>query len=328
MSSSLTSHRPTPADLAEQTRTFLRQLDASEVWDAAARARSVAAIRQTATTLMLRWDAAPTDVTAEVRLRSAVQRVLAALPEQPALLGEARSEWNSLRERLLPRYRALVGALGQPEVPTEAQPLDGAHPRPENLRRSLVHALAGISIVVAFEHVFDHTTALVTAVAFVVFAWSLEIGRKASPALNDRLMAFFGPIAHDHEGSRVNSATWFGTALLILAALIPGPAAMLGVIALGLGDPMAALVGRRWGSIRIGAGRSLEGSAAFVGITVLAGVAYLLVYTSAGLGPALLLAAVAGLSGAAAELWVRKVDDNLAIPLVTAACFTVAQWFV
>ena len=101
----------------------------------------------------------------------------------------------------------------------------------------------------------------------------------------------------------------------------------IAVMVLGLADPAAAWVGRRWGQVQLVNGRTLEGSLAFalVGTISAFGVVALL-YASVSLWMAFLLSLVAGIVGAVTELLCRRVDDNLAIPLmVGAAVYVVLQ---
>ena len=117
-----------------------------------------------------------------------------------------------------------------------------------------------------------------------------------------------------------SEALSYASALALLSLTHSELVGFVAVTALGLGDPIAALVGRRWGKHRIVNGRSLEGSTAFVVASVLG---CLLVFTfllpSIPFGAALTIAVLASLTGAVVEMLCRKVDDNFAIPLVSGA---------
>ena len=193
--------------------------------------------------------------------------------------------------------------------------------RPANYARSLVHALSGLVALLVIQHVLVTPLAMIgTAAVFCAWAWSMEIGRRRSPAVNVFLMKVFGPIAHAHETHRVNSATWYCTALLALALTASPMACSLAVIVLGVGDPAAAFIGRRWGRTRLASGRSLEGSLGFVAVAGLAATATLLAYyPDIGLAEVIVLAFVSALAGAVAELLTATLDDNLVIPLAAAA---------
>jgi dolichol kinase len=150
--------------------------------------------------------------------------------------------------------------------------------------------------------------------------WSLECLRRISPRANDALMAFFAPIARPIERERVNSATWYMTALFLLASTGSTIAAVVGVAVLGFADPTAAIVGRRFGRVKLVHGRTLVGTMTF--LVVGAAAAFSVVAwlpTPPPLAIAVGLAAAAGIGGALAELLSHRIDDNFSIPLVAAA---------
>ena len=192
--------------------------------------------------------------------------------------------------------------------------------RPANHTRSIVHALSGVLALLVLQHMLTPATMIVAALICCVWAWGMEIGRRRSPAFNTFLMKIFGPIAHAHETHRVNSATWYCTALLALSLTATPMACSLAVIVLGVGDPAAAFVGRRWGRTRLATGRSLEGALGFVGAAGLAAVATLAIYyPELGAAEMVALALAAAVAGAIAELLTATLDDNLVIPLAAAA---------
>jgi dolichol kinase len=196
--------------------------------------------------------------------------------------------------------------------------------RPKNLKRSAFHVGAALVSLALLQLVPNRTWLVAIAGSFAAWAWSMEIGRRLSPALNAKLVRFFSPIAHAHERHQTNSSTWYMTALTLLAAFAPQAAAELGVLVLGFADPAAGAIGRRWGRIRIRAGRTVEGTLGFVLVGALVSFLWLLA-TGFASSHALVLAAVAGVSGALAELTsTRRFDDNFAIPLVTAASVAIA----
>jgi len=142
------------------------------------------------------------------------------------------------------------------------------------------------------------------------------------------LMRFFAPVAHANEAHEVNSSTWYVSALFLMALFAPLRAAELGVIVLGFADPAAGLIGRRFGRTRIRAGRSLEGTLAFVAVGTAAAGAWLLLRHGAPLGSAALVAFAGALFGAIAEIVVTKLDDNFAIPVAATTAVAFAQLLV
>lgn len=218
--------------------------------------------------------------------------------------------WTRFSNRVHPAYEALVRAVA-PEAAA------GRTLRPTNYARNAFHMIGAAGVLVILSIVPDRPTMVAAAAGVTVSAWTVEGLRRTRPRFNDWMMWLFGPVAHAHERFRVNSATWYATAMTLLALVAPMPAAMLGVAVLGFGDPVAAIVGRRFGRTHLRNGRTLEGSVAFVAAAWLASAAALALFAPevAMRGTVACLAAV---FGALAELYSDDVDDNLTIPLGAA----------
>jgi dolichol kinase len=246
----------------------------------------------------------------EQRLHRLTHTLERALPE-----GEARKPWARFVGEVHPEYEAFVATLpssGRPAV------------RPTNLPRSVFHlASAGVALT-AVALLPSRAWLVAIPGAFAAYCWSMEIGRRFSPALNDRLMRFYGPIAHPHERYRINSATWYATALVLLALFATTPAMMAAVVVLGTADPVAAFVGRRWGRHPLRAGRSLEGTLAFLATGSLVAAVVLTVTHAGSVAAIAAVALLSGLAGAIAELFATRLDDNFTIPLAVGAVATFA----
>lgn len=207
-----------------------------------------------------------------------------------------------------------------------AAPAPASPARPTNLLRSLTHVGLGLAVIAGFELLLTPTTARLLGGAWVVWAWSLEGARRLSPTINGWCKVVFGPVAREHEWDHVNSATWFGTGVFLLALFFPDHRGILGLAVVSVGDPVAGFVGRRWGRTRIANGRSAEGSAAFALSAFLAGgIALALFHRDIAPGPAVLLAGVAAITGAVVELVSTAIDDNLAIQVAAAGAVALAQ---
>lgn len=223
-----------------------------------------------------------------------------------------RSRLVALRTRVQPTYEAIVEELAQERVSVPSL-------RPTNYARNVLHVASAASGVVAVETVPSWTWATGIALTFAALGWTLEITRRRSDAINRFCMQLFGRTAHPHEAHRVNSATWYVSALVVLSlthALVP---VLVGLLVLGIGDPAAAVVGRRFGRVPLVHGRTLEGTLAFATAGALAAFGFLRVVHPDVAVPAALASAVVGAAfGAIAELVSRRVDDNLSIPLAAA----------
>lgn len=236
--------------------------------------------------------------------------------DSPPTTSDVQSRWLEFKKRVQPAYESMAARF-------RAEKIHVPSLRPTNWARSAFHVSAGLVALAAIQVL--PPWALVTAgVVWASFAWACELGRRRNPAINALLMKVFKPVAHEHEKHRINSATWYATSLLILAVLSMTFSPVIGVSGvsiLAFGDPMAGLIGRRFGRIKLIHGRSLEGTLAFFVGGAAVSFAGLALFHSAIVSPlqALAVSLTAAAFGAVAELFSLRLDDNLAVPLASAA---------
>jgi dolichol kinase len=233
----------------------------------------------------------------------------------------SRSQWMELRARLMPAYERLAAEL-------RARSLRVPTLRPTNYNRIAFHVSSALGALVLLEVVLTRAGTLWATGLFAGTFWFLEITRALSRHWNDRLMRvrFFQLIIHPHEQHHVNSATWYASALVLLAIFSPVYASAAALAVLGVGDPLAGLVGRRWGRVHVGAGRTLEGSLAFLVGGTAAAFGALWLWHAAAWPVLLAISVAAAVGGAVAETLCRRVDDNFGVPVaaVAAAALTAA----
>jgi dolichol kinase len=252
-------------------------------------------------------------------LRTSWARVAAVIEGRmpaPSLgSAELEAELMTFRAQLQGAYEGLANDLRDYAIHLP-------HLRPTNYARNVVHvAGAVISIAVVLSLFTPHPTlVLLIAASMASWAWFMETTRRFWPFMDRITWWAFGKCAHPHERYRINSATWFSTSLLLLALIGSPLLAVVALAVLGFADPSAAIVGRRWGRIKLLHGRSLEGSLTFLVVGFLASLAIVL-----GFFPALGLAQAAAVSlgaaglGAVAEAVAKRIDDNLMVPMAAAA---------
>ena len=227
--------------------------------------------------------------------------------------GDLRDAWMAYRKRLMDAYDALVTALRTYAVHVPDM-------RPTNHARNIFHVATAAFSLILLEYVFPLPVLVLVAGAFALVGWSLEISRRFSKPINNFCMVIFSKVAHPHEHHRINSATWYTSALVILALTGSQMLGAVALVVLGLSDPAASLVGRRWGRRVLINGRTLEGTATFIVVGTVAALAALMIWhPPGGWVAALSLAFGAAVSGGLAELVCRRVDDNLVVPLAAAA---------
>lgn len=241
-----------------------------------------------------------------------VRTHLDTLPDPGLPARAARRAWIRLRTALLRAYAAWSAALAAWDVHVPAL-------RPTNYARNLLHVASGTTAAIVLALFPWRTLLLAIITPVLVWAWTVEFLRRRNPGLNARVMAVFAPVAHPHEWHRVNSATWYASALFLLAWADIPTASMVALVSLAWGDPAAAIVGRRFGRTRFANGRSVEGTAAFIAAASVASfVALRLGFPGVDLPLAVGMAAAGAVAGAVAELVSRRVDDNFSIPVSAA----------
>ncbi|MCA9606075.1 MAG: hypothetical protein KC619_10800 [Myxococcales bacterium] len=253
------------------------------------------------------------------RLQS-VREALATMPAADGSFASAKSAWMAFRRELVPRYEAARRALSTYAVHVPSL-------RPTNYRRSFFHALMGTITLGILYALPDPTWGIAITGGFLVWAWTMETLRRTSPRLNRLLMKAFAPVAHPHETHRVNSASWYVTALFLLSLTRQPLICAIGVAVLGFGDPAAALVGRKLGRIKLMHGRTLEGSLAFFAIGALAAFGTALLFGPGLAWPALLgMSAAGAAAGSLAELSSLRIDDNLSVAIAASVAAALAGW--
>ena len=191
-------------------------------------------------------------------------------------------------------------------------PID-THPAPPPVWRRLFHLTAGSTIPVTGVFAPELFMVLATA-ALTAGGLGLDIARFRVEPLNRIFLRWLAPLLKADEDSRVTGATYMAMSALAVFLLFDRPVAVAALLFLSLGDPAAALVGRRmpgpriFGKSPVGTGAFIAVSWAVVGVLVAAGVVDYQWGLMAG-------AVAAGL----AELAPLPVDDNLTVPIAAGA---------
>jgi dolichol kinase len=249
-------------------------------------------------------------------------QTLDKLLDAHAPASDVRRDWLTLRQRVQPTYERIARTLSRADIHVPSL-------RPTNYARNVLHVGSAAFALAALLLSPTWTVAIGIAASFAGLGISLEIARRLDPRVNDFCMWLFGRTAHPHEAHRVNSATWYAVAVLLMALCQQAVPAAIALVVLGVGDPIAAILGRRFGRVRLVNGRSLEGSLAFVisGAAAAAGFVAL-VHPELGVAPTLVASIVGALAGGVAELFSRRIDDNFSVPLTAFAAAYVALAFL
>lgn len=191
----------------------------------------------------------------------------------------------------------------------------------------------------AFWHVFPAAPTLYIYHAnhapptFWVFiaaiAWSLfEIYRLTRPEFNERLLRAAGDGLRRAEASRPTGTCFYLWGVATTLYMFTPDAAVAGILCLALADPAAAIVGQslgRWRGPSLRDGKSCGGFAAAWAVASFAVALHAITLRGSQEGRVWAAPAV-GLCAALAESYSVLVDDNLALPVLSAAC--AGQWLV
>ncbi|HEY4711271.1 MAG TPA: hypothetical protein VIH69_01105 [Dehalococcoidia bacterium] len=207
----------------------------------------------------------------------------------------------------------------------------------KELPRRLWHILVGLALAIAGlwapQDIF-----LPVLVAITIAVLILDIVRLWSPRINRRFMIIFRALLREREVSTLTGSTYFLIAASIVFIVCDKSIAAIALAFVALGDPIAGMVGERWGKLRVNLeegqisdfarfprnlrfhlrfrgkkGKSLEGSAACFAACLVVGI-----ILAAITHVALWVVVVGAICATVVESLFLLVNDNLAIPLVAA----------
>ena len=213
---------------------------------------------------------------------------------------------------MLQRFAGLV-IFGGERRPSTSSGGTAAQPK---IWRRLFHLIAGSCIPVA--GIFAPEDGLLIALAILaVGGLALDLARFGIGPLNRVYLRWMAPLLKSDEESHITGATYMLIAAVLVFWLYGKGVGVPVMFFLSLGDPAAAMVGRRMPGPRL-LGKSPGGTAAFAAVGA-AIAAVLLVFGAIEYHWALW--AGAGIA-ALVELAGIPPDDNLTIPLIAGT----AMW--
>jgi dolichol kinase len=160
-----------------------------------------------------------------------------------------------------------------------------------------------------------------------LFAFLIEGLRFMMTSFNHFLIRNFSFLMRAGEEKELSGIVYYLMGCFLSALAFPRMIALMSILFLAVGDPIAALVGVRWGKHRYHLaephrGKSLEGSAAcgFVCFILTFAVSYFISKTEGlVLKDRLLFSILGGSAAMIGELIPFRTDDNMALPLLSGA---------
>jgi dolichol kinase len=213
----------------------------------------------------------------------------------------------------------------------------------KELPRRLWHIFGGLSLPVAGlwapQDIF-----LPALVSITIAVLILDIVRLRSPRVNRRFVISFRALLREREGSTLNGSTYFLIAASIVFIFCDKSIAAIALAFVAVGDPVAGMVGEKWGKLRVSheegnfsnfakfprnlrfrgmKGKSWEGSSACFVACLIVGV-----ILAAITHVALWVVVVGAICATVIESLSLLVNDNLSIPLVAAGVMSLVHAIV
>lgn len=187
-----------------------------------------------------------------------------------------------------------------------------------HLARKVWHMGMGLMMAAIYMAGLPTSKAILLLGAALILDLFMETARLRNPALNQKILRFWGPIMRTSEVNKISGVPFYIAAALLSIAIFPKTIAILAILFLALGDPVASLVGILYGKLgpRLSNGKSLIGTSAGVLTCMMVTYAFLQ-FMGIGTEHLAILTLVGGLAGGAAEVLPLEVDDNFSIPIVS-----------
>jgi len=185
----------------------------------------------------------------------------------------------------------------------------------QEIKRKSLHLLTLLSPLL--YNILPYNTSLIISASLVIIDLIAETIRLLYPSVNRLILKIFEGTYREKEKENVSTLIWTlsGTFLTIfLFSSENKNVVTLSLLYLSLGDTVAALVGVKFGKIRLGSqGKSLEGSLAFFLIAFLCSLFFVKIE----------YAFISAFLGAAIEFLPLPIDDNFVLPIFTAGLLSI-----
>ena len=187
-----------------------------------------------------------------------------------------------------------------------------------HLARKAWHMVMGLVIASIYMSGISKNSGVMILASCLFFDLILENARLRSPVVNEAVLRFWSPFMRFHEMNQMSTVPHYLASVTLAMAIFPKPVAILSILYLACGDPIASLTGILYGhkGPRFSNGKTLIGTLG--GVTVCALVTFIYLSTlSVSVGAILGLTLIGGLAGGMAELLPFDVDDNFSIPIIS-----------
>jgi len=188
-----------------------------------------------------------------------------------------------------------------------------------HLARKMFHVITGLLIVYFYLAGTSRGTAVLILGSILGLDLLMEASRLKNPSFNEKFMKYCGSIMRVHEMDRFSSVPYYAFSSLIAIGIFPKPIAILAILYLSCGDPIASSAGILYGhrGPRFSNGKTLIGTTAGVLACALMTFFYLKSLNISSDSTVLVASVIGGLAGGLAELLPFEIDDNFTIPIIS-----------
>ena len=181
--------------------------------------------------------------------------------------------------------------------------------------RKLIH-FASALIAIIYLFFFVKEKAILIIGFLTCFMITAELLRMNVSSIRNLFSKVFGKLLRMHEYKKITASTWLFIGAFFTILFFPKEVAVISLLFMSVGDSCAALVGKKWGKIKI-FDKTLEGSVAFLSSAIFISLLYREIpYYSSFVG---------AFFATIAELLPLPLNDNLTIPLITGVSIVVAN---
>lgn len=192
--------------------------------------------------------------------------------------------------------------------------------------RKMWHMGGVLSLAFCYSQVSQATAVIGLAIVWLLFV-PADFIRQKNEAVNSILVRYFRPLMREHEFKRLSGTTYLLTGVMIVVMLFPRDIVLLTMLYLALADPLASLIGIKFGKDKLFGHKSLQGTVAAFVVCALLTFFYLRAHGIL-LDRIMVVTLLGGLIGCLAELIpIANIDDNFTLPLVSATSLYALFYF-
>ncbi|MFW2331638.1 MAG: diacylglycerol/polyprenol kinase family protein [Nitrospinota bacterium] len=185
-----------------------------------------------------------------------------------------------------------------------------------HLPRKIFHLIFTTAIPLALYFDLFSLKIFTILLGFLTFFYvGLDLLRISNRSINYYYVTWFKFLLKTQEMERLTGASYYLIGALFLTIFFSKPVVIVSLLYISLGDPVAALIGKRYPLFKLLNNKSAGGSLSFFGVCL---VISLVFGSNLGILPCLAGSFVATIS----ELVSSKVDDNLSTPVAAAVVIT------